>query len=225
MSARFVILIDADHQLNAHLRDDLARYGFRVEAVTDPNEVIARQEDLPQLVVLCIDPKRTGWAVCNRLRKAPGLKGVPLVVTSAEATEKDFEDHKKLKTRADDYLHKPFAADALVQKISELIGLPEPPAVGADDIQIESEEIQVEDEGLMLEEDPTTGPGAAPLVNPEDYPSLGEASGFDDDIDSTRVGVTLEGLEAELAALDAPAGVGEGDSPFESAEFTAQEVG
>ena len=35
----------------------------------DANEVMARKDDLPTLIVLCIDPKRTGWAVCNRLRK------------------------------------------------------------------------------------------------------------------------------------------------------------
>src|SRR3954447_24415129 len=123
--SRFVYLIDADSNMNEHLLLELSRYGLRVEANPDANDVMARKDDLPTLIVLCIDPKRTGWAVCNRLRKSDTLKGVPLIITSAEPTEKDFEDHKKLKTRAEDYLHKPFGVEALVEKIAGLIGLPE----------------------------------------------------------------------------------------------------
>src|SRR5215831_6764876 len=101
MSGRFVTLIDTDANLNAHLVGELTRYGLEVEAFTDAAEVMARKEPLPDLIVLCIDPKRTGWAVCNRLRKSAALKAISLIVTSAEATEKDFEDHRKLKTRAE----------------------------------------------------------------------------------------------------------------------------
>src|SRR5690242_13090820 len=108
MSDRFVYVIDADANLSTHLVQELSRQGFRVEASVDSNDVMQRKDDLPQLIVLCIDPKRTGWAVCNRLRKSPTLKSTPLIITSAEATEKDFDDHKKLKTRAEEYLHKPF---------------------------------------------------------------------------------------------------------------------
>src|SRR5262249_19725084 len=106
MSQRFVFLIDADENLNHHLVGELARYGFRVEADRDSNELMQRKDDLPGAIVLCIDPKRLGWAVCNRLRKSTTLKSTPLIITSAEATEKDYEDHKKLKTRAEEYLHK-----------------------------------------------------------------------------------------------------------------------
>ena len=115
-----------------------------------------RKDDLPSLIVLCIDPKRTGWAVCNRLRKSTTLKSTPLIITSAEATEKDFEDHKKLKTRAEEYLHKPFGVEALVEKIAGLIGMPEAAAYadGARSLEIpmESEEVAIEDDGAIIEE-------------------------------------------------------------------------
>src|SRR5262245_52765606 len=143
MSQRFVFLVDADTNLNSHLVGELARYGFRVEAATDSNDLMQRKDDLPQLIVLCIDPKRTGWAVCNRLRKSMTLKSTPLIITSAEATEKDFEDHKKLKTRAEEYLHKPFAVEALVEKIGGLIGMPDPAQVL--EIPMESEELALDD--------------------------------------------------------------------------------
>ena len=110
-----------------------------------------RKDDLPDLIVLCIDPKRTGWAVCNRLRKCRRSKSTPLIITSAEATEKDFEDHKKLKTRAEEYLHKPFGVEALVDKIGGLIGMPESRACrGTQSLEIpmESEELAIEDDGV-----------------------------------------------------------------------------
>src|SRR5947207_1786884 len=151
--SRFVYLIDADANLNQHLWDELARQGFRVESSLDSNEVMQRKDDLPSLIVLCIDPKRTGWAVCNRLRKSTTLKSTPLIITSAEATEKDFEDHKKLKTRAEEYLHKPFSVDALVEKIAGLIGMPEGmPQAEAIEFPMESEEIAVEDDSSIIED-------------------------------------------------------------------------
>src|SRR6201996_1360360 len=155
MSQRYVYVVDADANLNAHLVGELGRYGFRVDAAIDSNEVMQRKDDLPSLIVLCIDPKRTGWAVCNRLRKSPVLKSIPLIITSAEATEKDFDDHKKLKTRAEEYLHKPFGVEALLDKISTLIGLPEGEPIAAEsEIEVESEElsaVEVEPDDLGVE--------------------------------------------------------------------------
>src|SRR4051812_11687134 len=163
MSQRFVYLIDADANLNAHLVGELGRYGFRVESAADSNELMQRKDDLPSLVVLCIDPKRTGWAVCNRLRKSMTLKSTPLIITSAEATEKDFEDHKKLKTRAEEYLHKPFGVEALAEKIGGLIGMPDPAEVEAAthalEIPMESEEVAIEDDGAIIEEEPVEDGG------------------------------------------------------------------
>ena len=36
-----------------------------------------------------------------------------MIVTSSEATERDIEEHKKLRTRAEDYLLKPYSIDAV----------------------------------------------------------------------------------------------------------------
>ncbi|HEY7955740.1 MAG TPA: response regulator [Polyangia bacterium] len=205
MPARSVTLIDADANLTAHLTAELGRYGVAVLAFADANEVMQHKDALPDLIILCIDPKRTGWAVCNRLRKHATLKSVPLIITSAEATEKDFEDHKKLKTRAEDYLHKPFGAEALAEKIGGLVGLPEPPmpeempeeladempgamVEGSMEIPIESEEIAVEDEGVLIEDElveETSG------IMPAALPSGGVAldNFAEDSQDRTRIGV------------------------------------
>jgi CheY-like chemotaxis protein len=194
MSQRFVFLIDADSNLDRHLTSELRRQGFRVESSLDANDLMSRKDDLPSLIVLCIDPKRTGWAVCNRLRKSSQLKSVPLIITSAEATEKDFEDHKKLKTRAEDYLHKPFPTDALVEKIGGLIGLPDPPQEDEAglEIPVEAEEIAVEDDGMVVEEEADSfydePPPPAPM---QPMPSSSFAT-VEDSQDRTRIGTMMD---------------------------------
>jgi hypothetical protein len=204
MSQRFVYLIDADANLNHHLVGELGRYGFRIEAAADSNDLMQRKDDLPALIVLCIDPKRTGWAVCNRLRKSATLKSTPLIITSAEATEKDFEDHKKLKTRAEEYLHKPFGVEALVEKIGGLIGMPEAVADGVYgdsamvELPMESEEVAIEDDGAIIEEEAAEGYGGG---------NTQQASFATDEEDSTRIGVmNIDGevdveTEAAFAAI------------------------
>jgi CheY-like chemotaxis protein len=207
--SRFVYLIDADSNLNEHLLIELSRSGFRVEANPDANDVMARKDDLPALIVLCIDPKRTGWAVCNRLRKSASLKTVPLIITSAEATEKDFEDHKKLKTRAEDYLHKPFGVDALVDKIAAQIGMPEPINETSGLLSIDAEEIAVEDDNLIVEEDEPL-----PAASDTDENAMSQRAsdanvfGNEDSSDRTRIGAMNIDQEVNVETDAAFAAIG-----------------
>jgi CheY-like chemotaxis protein len=213
--SRFVYLIDADANLNQHLWDELARSGFRVEAALDSNEVMQRKDDLPSLIVLCIDPKRTGWAVCNRLRKSTTLKSTPLIITSAEATEKDFEDHKKLKTRAEEYLHKPFSVEALVEKIAGLIGMPEGVSQSAIEFPLDAEEFAVEDESAIIED-----AEAEPLYGHGN----GQAGFVGEDDDRTRIGVmSIDGeVDMETEAAFAAIGVEEQTDPQDAAKPVAR---
>src|SRR5688572_989863 len=66
----------------------------------------------------------SGYSICNKLKKDNDLKGIPLIITSKEATPETFAQHKKLKTRAEDYLIKPFQEAELIEKIGALIPLP-----------------------------------------------------------------------------------------------------
>jgi CheY-like chemotaxis protein len=84
--------------------------------------------------VLCAElAGGSGFAVCNKLRKDPDLREVPLLLTSADASDETFEQHRKLKTRADAYLHKPFAMSELIAQLTSLAGLPGQTAAGSDD--------------------------------------------------------------------------------------------
>ena len=68
---------------------------------------------------------------------------------SAEATEETFAEHKKLKSRADDYIIKPFSADQIMEKISPLTELEK--VEGAADDSFESLE---DDDSIVIEDLP-----------------------------------------------------------------------
>ena len=95
--------------------------GFR--QLADGNEALAyAKENRPSIMVLNVElPKVSGYTVCNKVKKDTGLKAVPLILTSSQATTDIFEQHKKLKTRAEEYLLKPYSSDDLLARIDHLM--------------------------------------------------------------------------------------------------------
>src|SRR5437588_6943838 len=105
---------------------------------------LAKQET-PDLIVVCVEAQPTnGYMLCTRLKKDDRLKTIPVILTSANATADSFEKHKKLKTRAEDYLIKPFVPAALFEKANKLLGLP-PEAPAEEVVAIEDEPLGIGD--------------------------------------------------------------------------------
>ncbi len=110
------------------LRAELGRLGATVQVVDDGNVGLqAASTDRPDLILLSIElPRMNGFSVCNKLKKDPHLKDVPLVIMSSESSEETFEQHRKLRTRAEDYIHKPIAFGELLQHIRAFVPLERP---------------------------------------------------------------------------------------------------
>ena len=149
----------------------------------------------PDLIVVCVEAQPTnGYMLCTRLKKDEQLKSIPVILTSANATPDSFEKHKKLKTRAEDYLIKPFAPSTMLEKAASLMGVQLP------DEQHEEIVTSIEDEPL----------GLGDLVQGEDEPiSLSEA-----DVQEARNGQPEEALvveEVEEVEVHEEAAAGEDD--------------
>ena len=132
---RKILLIESDTALVASIAAALQSQGAEVALARDAGSAfeVARAER-PDGIVLCAElPGGSGFVVCNKLRKDPDLKEIPLLLTSADASEETFEQHRKLRTRADAYIHKPFAVSALLATLTPLAGLPEPTLGPPDD--------------------------------------------------------------------------------------------
>ncbi len=111
-----VLVFESDHAFARELETELARYGCTVQVVDDANVGLqAAAIAPPSLILLSVElPKVNGYSVCNKLKKDPRLKDVPLILLSSESSDETFEQHKKLRTRAEDYVHKPIAAFEVV---------------------------------------------------------------------------------------------------------------
>ncbi|HRI53773.1 MAG TPA: hypothetical protein PLW65_26705, partial [Pseudomonadota bacterium] len=196
---RLLVLIDNDPVLSERLTAVLANYHFRVQVIPDGNDLLMGPQLHPVLIVLCIDPKRLGWAICNKIKKTVQYRDVPMIVTSQEATEKDFDDHKKLRTRAEEYLHKPYSVELLLSKIDPLVGLDiaavDQPIETIDDAAIE--EISVDD--AVIEEELPSGP----LALQGRGPGAAGSAAVDDDID-LETDAAFDAIGANQASRKSP---------------------
>src|ERR1700679_1960372 len=125
-----VLVFESDASFAGELRTELGRAGATVQIVDDGNVGLqVASTDRPDLILLSIElPRMNGFSVCNKLKKDPQLKDVPLVIMSSESSEETFEQHRKLRTRAEDYVHKPRAFGELLQHIRNFVPLDPPPA-------------------------------------------------------------------------------------------------
>src|SRR6059058_3257521 len=126
--AKRILVNDSDESFANVLAAAISKSGLVPLTATNSEHgmTLAKQEN-PDLIVVCVEAQPTnGYMLCTRLKKDERLKQIPVILTSANATPDSFEKHKKLKTRAEDYLIKPFTPHAMLQKAAELLGMPAP---------------------------------------------------------------------------------------------------
>src|ERR1700753_2603789 len=113
-----VLVFESDAAFAAELRSELAKLDCDVTVVDDGNAGLQQAaSDVPNLILLSIElPRMNGFSVCNKLKKDPKLKDVPLIIMSSESSEETFEQHRKLRTRAEDYVHKPISFEDLLAR-------------------------------------------------------------------------------------------------------------
>lgn len=123
VAAKTLAIIEADHQLINHVDNLLQEQGFRVFAFSDGDVIEFVRSCAPSLILLSVELARSnGYSLCNRIKKQPDLRRIPLILTSTDATPEAFAQHQKTPTPADGYLHKPFSdADllALIEQCSK----------------------------------------------------------------------------------------------------------
>lgn len=183
MTSKRILCIDGDDAFVRDLGEAAQRGGFDWAATASSNDGFERaRAERPDLIIVNVEIAPTnGWSICTKLKKDDELRGIPIVLTSSTSTPDTFEKHRKLKTRADEYILKPFAATDLLRTARSLLGMP-PEEEPAADAPID-EELVIDDESLSLAEFDAAGAEEAIEV-PEDeplgdYDALGEDAAFD----------------------------------------------
>jgi CheY-like chemotaxis protein len=150
MSALKVMIFESDRAFADSLKRAFTRRGCTVRVVDDGQIGIdLAPTDPPELIIVAVElPRMSGFAVCNKLKKVPELKDVPVVITSSESSQETFDHHSKLRTRAEDYVHKPITPDELIRRCAAHVRIDDDP--GGD-----SEEVDFDDlEAVAIADDP-----------------------------------------------------------------------
>jgi DNA-binding response OmpR family regulator len=141
-----VLVFESDAAFAGELRSELGKLGCSTCVVDDGSVGLQQASaEKPDLILLSIElPRMNGFSVCNKLKKDPLLKDVPLIIMSSESSDETFEQHRKLRTRAEDYIHKPVAFGELLRHIQSFVPLAN--AASVDDEVVESDGIVIDDE-------------------------------------------------------------------------------
>src|SRR5262245_2332847 len=124
MADRIALAIEPDTDTANQIRRLLEPKGFRVESIPNGDDAMEwGRDNKPSVIILSVEQRKVGYAISNKLRRSPSLREVPLVLISSEETLATFEQHKKLKSRADEYLLKPLQESVFVSKVTKLAGV------------------------------------------------------------------------------------------------------
>lgn len=115
-----VLLVDDDPEIVESIRVALESLGYQIFIARDGNQglALADAED-PDLVILdMMMPKRSGFLVLERLRQTRKVPVRVIMITANEGTR-----HKAYAEMlgVDDYIHKPFAMDRLIESVQRLL--------------------------------------------------------------------------------------------------------
>jgi DNA-binding response OmpR family regulator len=158
---RAASLVDKEDAFHAHqsprVRERSGNLGCSTTVVDDGNVGLQQaSSDRPDLILLSIElPRMNGFSVCNKLKKDANLKEVPLIIMSSESSDETFEQHKKLRTRAEDYVHKPIAFGELLRHIREFVTIGAAPS--EEGVIVIDDEIEVGAADYVVDEDKPRG--------------------------------------------------------------------
>lgn len=101
------------------------------------------RENIPDvLLVDAVMPGKTGYEVCEEIRRDPALQGIPILLMTGAF--EPFDETKARQSGADDFISKPFESQHLIDKVLNLAEL-----AGKRSVAV-----------------PSPAPAAAPFVNP-----------------------------------------------------------
>lgn len=118
------ILIVDDQPDNLLILEDLLGRHYTVHAACDGEEALTRlaDGDRPDLMLLdVVMPGMDGFEVCRRVKAAPGLRDMPvLLLTSLDSAA---DEEYGLSLGADDFIHKPYSPPVVLARVNNHLKL------------------------------------------------------------------------------------------------------
>jgi len=121
---RKILIVDDDEELVELIVDVLMRDGrFEVKSVNNGFDAgMMVKEYRPDLIVLDVMlPDINGQEVCQRVRKEKAMDDIRIICISGMVEEDKIEELRA--AGANDFLHKPFEIETLIDRISKLLDI------------------------------------------------------------------------------------------------------
>jgi len=122
-----VLIADDEPSIVASLEYLMTQSGYTVKTAADGETALALVEQFrPDLVLLDVMmPRRSGYEVCQEMRRREDLRHIKIVMLSAKGRETEVS--KGMATGADAYVTKPFSTRELVSRVATLLPGDGPP--------------------------------------------------------------------------------------------------
>ena len=116
-----ILLVDHEPSIVKMVGKRLEVEGFEVLVAMDGQEALKKaQTESPQLIILDLMlPKMNGYEVCTMLKQDARYQGIPIIMFSAKAQEKDERLGRECGANA--YVRKPFQAKELLDQVRALL--------------------------------------------------------------------------------------------------------
>jgi excisionase family DNA binding protein len=127
---RKVLVVDDDQELVELISDVLEKDGrFEVRIANNGFDAgMMVKEYRPDLIVLDLMlPDLNGREVCQRVRSDPSLEGVKIICISGMVEDDKIDELKAC--GADDFLHKPFETDELIERMCAQLDIEATPSM------------------------------------------------------------------------------------------------
>lgn len=120
--AQKILLADDSVTIQKVISLTFAREGYELIVVGDGDSAIERtRSDSPDLVLADIAmPGRNGYEVSSALKGDPSTSSIPVLLLAG--TFDPIDEGKRVQSRADDYIIKPFESQDLLDKVEALMG-------------------------------------------------------------------------------------------------------
>jgi CheY-like chemotaxis protein len=219
MATRTMLCVEPDSKDVEFVREVLAPHGFEIKSIPNGEQAIEwARKNRPAVILVCVEPRKVGYAVCNKIKRNNELKDVPLILTSAEETPQTFEQHKKLRSRAEEYIIKPLQRGELLSKVKQLVGLANEPAGPSSRTGSggEGEEISIGESDIVEERGPSNNGAPGRMFSKS--PDLDAI--FDQETEAAFAAIQTEHLTPGITP--APRSPSEPSGPWDSSEWNAE---
>jgi CheY-like chemotaxis protein len=154
--SKTILIVDSDTAAVSQMRAGLERRGFEVQDSADGKGAVELTRKVrPDALVLAVELPlgQNGYILCGKLKKDDDLKAIPVVIVGSP---EGFAAHRKLKSRAEEYVAKPAELADLPSRVATLLGVPEvtePSGEGLDLEELTEAPVEVDDVEAPLQAD------------------------------------------------------------------------